>query len=424
MSEGKGTRMRDTAARRSRPARRARALGAALLVTAVVGGAAAAPAAAAGGSSVRLPVLPSKLAPDDPCTAGSTQRATAVPWEQAGLQLNRAWQVTAGEGVTVGVVDTGVSTSAPALKGRVTAGGDAGTDCVGHGTFVAGLVAAAAQDGVRFTGVAHRARVLAARGSDTKGTTSADRVAAGIQTAVAGGADVVTVSAALPGDSAALRSALALAAKKDVLVVAAAVPDLPDQPGSKDLPPRDFYPAASKGVLSVLDLDVQGKRPVGSFTTESADLAAPGDGVVGIGPAKDGHYIGSGASLAAGFVAGTAALVRSVHPELSAAATARLLRSSAYPADVPRLDPYAAVTAVLTRADSGGAGMRAETAGAPVRMPEDKAAGPIRRAMWPAAAGFGAIVAVVWLGLVIPRGRRLGWRPTRGGAPRAAESES
>lgn len=98
MSEGKGTRMRDTAARRSRPARRARALGAALLVTAVVGGAAAAPAAAAGGSSVRLPVLPSKLAPDDPCTAGSTQRATAVPWEQAGLQLNRAWQVTAGEG--------------------------------------------------------------------------------------------------------------------------------------------------------------------------------------------------------------------------------------------------------------------------------------------------------------------------------------
>lgn len=414
-----------TAARASRPARRTRALGAALLLTAVVGGAAAAPAAAAGGSSVRLPVLPSKLAADDSCTAGSAQRATAVPWEQAGLQLNRAWQVTTGDGVTVGVVDTGVSTSAPALKGRVTAIGDAGTDCVGHGTFVAGLVAAAAQDGVRFEGVAHHSRILAARGSDNRGSTTAERVAAGIQAAVDGGAKVVTVSAALERDSAALRSAVALAAKKDVLVIAAAVPDPPSTPASQDPPPRDFYPAATDGVLSVLDLDVEGKRPTGSYTTDSADLAAPGDGVVGIGPAKNGHYIGSGASLAAGFVAGAAALVRSVHPELSAAQTARLLRSSAYPADVPRLDPYAAVTSVLTPGTSGTAGARGQDAAAPpVRLPEDKAAGPLRRAMWPTAAGFGVIIAVVWLGAVLPRGRRLGWRPTRTKSAQSAETEA
>jgi subtilisin family serine protease len=408
--------------RTPRPPRRARVLGAALLLTAVVGGTAAAPAAAAGGSSVRLPVMPATVGADDPCTPGSGRQATAVPWEQVGLQLGRAWQVTTGDGVTVGVVDTGVSTSAPALKGRVTAVGDAGTDCVGHGTFVAGLVAAGNRDGVRFAGVAHHARILAVRGSDTRGAVTADRVATGIEAAVNGGAEVVTVSAALPADSAALRSAVALAAKKDVLVIAAAVPDLPSTPSTTgDLPPRDFYPAASDGVLSVLDLDVQGKRPSGSYTTDSADIAAPGDGVVGIGPAKDGHYIGSGASLAAGFVAGAAALVRSVHPELSAKETAALLRSSAYPADVPRLDPYAAVTAVLTPGTSRSAGVRERDATASrVRLPEDKAAGPIRRAMWPAAAGLGVIIAVVWLGAVLPRGRRLGWRPSRGKAAAGA----
>ncbi|KPI08701.1 peptidase S8 and S53 subtilisin kexin sedolisin [Actinobacteria bacterium OK074] len=393
---------------------RAVAAGLTLLLTAALGAAGAGSATAAG-STVQLPVLPTQVAADDPCTAGSDRQATDVPWEQVSLQLGRTWQFASGTGVTVGVVDTGVSSSAPALKGRVTAVGGAGTDCVGHGTFVAGLVAAAVQDGVRFAGVAQQARILAVRGSDARGAVTADRVAAGIRAAVDGGAEVVTVSAALGSDSAALRSAVALAAKKDVLVVAAAVPD-PSATSTTDSPPaRDYYPAADDGVLSVLDVDVDGERPTGAYTTDSASIAAPGDGVVGIGPAKDGHYIGSGASLAAGFVAGAAALVRSVHPELTAAQTASLLRTSAYPADVPRLDPYAAVTSVLTTAASAPA--RGDAApGAPVRLPTDRAAAPLRRALWPASAGLAVIVAVVWAGLVLPRGRRLGWRPSRAGS--------
>ncbi|MFF7467685.1 S8 family serine peptidase [Streptomyces sp. NPDC008092] len=368
-------------------------------------------AATAAGSTVRLPVLPARVDAGKPCTAGSEQRAADVPWEQVSLQLGRTWQVASGTGVTVGVVDTGVAATAPALKGRVSAVGDAGTDCVGHGTFVAGLVAASVRDGVRFAGVAQQARILAVRGSDARGAVTAERVAAGIRAAVEGGAKVVTVSAAFGSDTAGLRSAVALAAKKDVLVVAAAVPDEPSTAAAQSPPARDYYPAADDGVLSVLDVDVDGKRPTGAYTTDSAQLAAPGDGVVGIGPAKDGHYIGSGASLAAGFAAGAAALVRSVHPELTAAETARLLRSAAYPADVPRLDPYAAVTSVLTA--TGTAADRGDAApGSPVRMPADQAAGPLRRALWPASAGLAVIVAVVWAGLVVPHGRRLGWRPS------------
>ncbi|MEU6143887.1 S8 family serine peptidase [Streptomyces sp. NPDC047081] len=394
----------------------------ALLLTASASALGAGSAAAAGGT-VRLPVLPSRLDADAACTAGSGRRATDVPWEQVSLQLGRTWEFASGAGVTVGVVDTGVSDSAPALKGRVTAVGDAGTDCVGHGTFVAGLVGAAVEDGVRFAGVAQQARILAVRGSDERGAVTAERVADGIRAAVDGGAKVVTVSAALGGDTPGLRSAVALAAKKDVLVIAAAVPDTPATAASAtDSPPaRDYYPAADDGVLSVLDVDVDGKRPTGAYTTGSAAIAAPGDGVVGIGPAKNGHYIGSGASLAAGFVAGAAALVRSVHPELTAAQTASLLRTSAYPADVPRLDPYAAVTSVVTGASAPAVAAPA----APVRLPADKAAGPLRRALWPASAGLAVIIAVVWLGLVLPRGRRLGWRPSKpddAGAPESPET--
>ncbi|MFE2417670.1 S8 family serine peptidase [Streptomyces hokutonensis] len=382
----------------------------ALLLTASASALGAGSAAAAG-NTVRLPVLSTRLDANAACAAGSSVRATDLPWEQVSLQLTRTWPFASGAGVTVGVVDTGVSTSAPTLKGRVTAVRDAGTDCVGHGTFVAGLIGAAVADGVRFAGVAQQVRILAVRGSDERGAVTAERVAYGIRAAVDGGAKVVTVSAALAANTPTLRSAVALAAKKDVLVIAAAVPDTPATATSAtDSPPaRDYYPAADDGVLSVLDVDVDGKRPTGAYTTDSAAIAAPGDGVVGIGPVKNGHYIGSGASLAAGFVAGAAALVRSVHPELTAAQTASLLRSSAYPADVPRLDPYAAVTSVLTGASAPAVGAPA----APVRLPADKAAGPLRRALWPASAGLAVIIAVVWLGLVLPRGRRLGWRPSR-----------
>ncbi|MFD4561818.1 S8 family serine peptidase [Streptomyces sp. NPDC058469] len=398
------------------------AAGLALLLTAAASAVGAGSASAAG-STVQLPVLASRLNADTACAAGSDRRATDVPWEQVSLQLSRTWPFASGTGVTVGVVDTGVSSSAPALKGRVTAVGDAGTDCVGHGTFVAGLVGAAVEDGVRFAGVAQQARILAVRGSDARGAVTAGKVADGIRAAVDGGAKVVTVSAALGGDTAALRSAVALAAKKDVLVVAAAVPDTPSTAGSAtDSPPaRDYYPAADDGVLSVLDVDVSGKRPTGAYTTSSAAIAAPGDGVVGIGPKKAGHYIGSGASLAAGYVAGAAALVRSVHPELTAAQTASLLRTSAYPADVPRLDPYAAVTSVL----AGAAAPARGDAGSQVHLPADKAAEPLRRALWPASAGLAVIIAVVWLGLILPRGRRLGWRPSRPegtAGPEGAES--
>lgn len=374
-----------------------------------------APAALAGdGPTVRLPVLVSGLEADADCAKASTSVAKALPWEHQSLELSRAASFSTGAGVKVAVVDTGVSATAPTLAGRVRVLGSAGDDCVGHGTFVAGLIAAAPTKGVAFHGVAPRAEIIAVRGTNERGTPSAASVASGIREAVDAGADVVDVSAALPSTSRELDAAVAYAARHDALIVAAAVPDPPSRTSaSSSAPPaRDYWPAAAPGVLSVLDLDVKGQRPTKALLPVHVDLAAPGDAVVGIGPRGHGHFIGSGASLAAAYTAGTAALVRSAFPDLTAEQVAQRLVSTAYPDAVSRLDAYAALASVRDRTKVDGT-----TAAVPesrVSMPDtsdgDRAT---RMGMLVAALAVGAVLVVGWAAVVVPRGRARGWRPTR-----------
>ncbi|MFF8593829.1 S8 family serine peptidase [Streptomyces sp. NPDC015220] len=331
---------------------------AALLLCAAVAPAAAAPASpgaspapSSSAGALRLPVVPARLgAMATACTGGSGTVMTQVPWAQRLLGLGRAGLLTDGAGVTVGVVDTGVSTKAAALSGRVTARPDAGSDCVGHGTFVAGLIAAAPRSGVGFAGVAPGARIFAARGTDATGTADASTVARGIRAAVDAGCRVVTVSAALAANSSALSSAVRYATAHDVLLVAPAVPDDTSAGRDRTSSATPFWPAAAPGVLSVVDFGVDGKHPDGALQPLEPDLAAPGDRVSGIGPAGDGHFVGSGASFAAAYVAGAAALVRAYRPGLTAAQTADRLERTGYPADVPRLDVDGALTGVLSPA--------------------------------------------------------------------------
>ncbi|HEY5834693.1 S8 family serine peptidase [Streptomyces sp.] len=317
------------------------------------------PSASPSQDGIRLPVMPAQLglgfgAPR--CTKGSGTAMNAVPWAQQSLGLARTRQFTRGSGVTVGVVDTGVSPKAARLSGRVSARGDAAHDCVGHGTFIAGIIAAAPTAGAGFSGVAPGARILAARGTDVTGVPDAALVAKGIRAVVDGGAKIVEVSVALQADSPALKSAVAYAARRDVLVVAAAVPDGSLLTATGDTPAAmPFWPAAAPGVLSVLDYDINGARQQTAIVPVRADLAAPGQGVTGIGPSGDGYFLGNGAAVAAAFVAGTAALVRAYHPELTAPQVAQRLLSTAYPAAVPRLDPGGAIAAVLPRTTSSAA---------------------------------------------------------------------
>ncbi|MEU7467506.1 S8 family serine peptidase [Streptomyces sp. NPDC044984] len=387
----------------------------------------AVPAVAAPGAGGRtqdpgttlLPPLPVRLGDGRPCTGASKTTATGAVWSQTVLGLSAAQRVARGAGVTVAVVDTGVSPNAPALAGRVTTAAGAGADCVGHGTFAAGLIAAAERKGSGVVGVAPEADVLALRGTDDRGVPDVALVADAIRTAADRGAQVIYVGHTLRTGRGELTDAVAHAADRDALVVAPAAPDaVPDEELGPDgeQPTGPYWPAAAPGALAVVDFGAGGTRQDNAPPAWEPDLAAPGSGMVSIGPRGSGHYIGSGASLAAAEVAGAAALVRARQPGLSGAEVRRRLLETAYPADTPRLDPTAALTLVRDADDRG-----TEPAGAPsARLPAAADRGPRHRALAFTGAVTGFVLLMGWAAVVVPRGRSRGWLPPARPAGRIA----
>jgi hypothetical protein len=322
-----------------------------------------------------------------------------------------------GAHVTVAVVDTGVSRSTPALAGRVlpgrdvATGGPADTDCAGRGTFVAGLVAGAADGPGPAVGIAPDARILPVRVSDRADDVGPDVLAAGIEAAVRGGASVVAVVATAPSGSAALRRAVAYAASRDVLVVA---PALTQRAADGDV----AYPAALPDVVSVSGIGPDGAGPA-ARPARRPTLCAPAGAVLSVGPAGHGTVTGSGVSLGVGFVAGAAALVRGYLPALPAAGVRDRLAATADPVADPALgrgvvDPVAAVTEVLPPA--GVSPAPPAVVADPISVPAAPVAdgGPGRAALgW--ACGVPAAAALAGLGwLVVASGRRRSWRPGPG----------
>ncbi|WP_051951683.1 S8 family serine peptidase [Actinacidiphila yeochonensis] len=403
-------------------------------------------AAASRADDQTLPRIPGTLT-SAACTRPSAKTTALTPWQQTALRPSGAWTVSQGAGVTVAVVDTGVDASGtPELAGRVTAGPDtatgrahaAGSDCVGHGTFVAGLIAAGpAGPDDRFAGVAPQARVFAVRVTDASGAATADHVAAGIDAAVAGGAGVVDVPIALAAGSPALTSAVAAAVRHDVLVVAPAYAEQSDDTA----PAPAAYPAALPGVLAVAALTPDGAADQAEAPATAPDLAAPGQSVMSVGPGGSGYFTGTGADFASAMVAGTAALVDAAEPGLTAGElTERLERSAVHAAGSGSdplvgwgtVDPAAAVSAVLpgsgTSASSpsgasslSGASSPSSPSGAARSL---RMAAPVRhtgmRQAWVVAGGAaGLSLLVALVAVVVPRGRRRGWRPGTGPAAEA-----
>ncbi|MGC9501618.1 S8 family serine peptidase [Streptomyces sp. WG7] len=361
-----------------------------------------------GPGATLLPPLPVRLGEGNPCTGASGQTATGAAWSQTALGLSRAQRISRGGGVTVAVVDTGVATGVPSLSGRVVAVDGAAEDCVGHGTFAAGLIAAAPEKGSGITGVAPRAEILALSGTDDRGVPSVARVAAGIRTAADRGAQVVYVGHALRTGEAELTAAVAHATRRDALVVAPAAPDAvprEEQGPDGEMPEGPYWPAAAPGSLAVVDFGPDGVRQDNAPPAHEPDLSAPGSAMVSVGPEGSGHYIGSGASLAAAGVAGTAALVRAYHPDLTAAEVSRRLLDTAYPSDTPRLDPYAALSLIQDRTTPSA------PAPAPARMPPPADPAPRNRSLTIAAAGLTTVLLIAALAAVVPRGRTRNWRP-------------
>ncbi|MHB9756181.1 S8 family serine peptidase [Streptomyces sp. BYX5S] len=378
--------------------------------------------AADGDQGQELPAMPSALDTKygkATCVPASKERAKKQDWSRQRLDLDKVRRDGTGAGVTVALIDTGVAPDAAGLDGRVTASGAAAQDCVGHGSFLAGLIAGDGGAGPRLAGVAPGAEILALRGTDTNGRADAALVTASVRAATRARAQVIAIGVALPERDKELTRAIADARAQGAVVVAAATPDPPKTLGDEEVPTRRYWPAAEPGVLSVADMLPNGSRAKNALPTEGIDLAAPGAGVVSGGARGTGHYLGGGPSVATAFTAGAAAVVRAARPDDSATEVIHRLTATAYPADIPQLDPYAAVTTVFGDAKASGSG-GSESAAQPVTVRDtsdtERATG---RATVLLLGGSAVVLLVVWLAFALPRARARGWRPVGQGGPGA-----
>jgi type VII secretion-associated serine protease mycosin len=245
----------------------------------------------------------------------------ADQWGLPGIGAPAAWDTTRGtSSVVVAVVDTGVDLDHPDLASRIDVAN--GYDFVshspvadddnGHGTHVAGIVAASANNGIGVAGTAPDCRILPVKVLDASGRGTTLDVADGIRWAVDNGADVINLSLASATPDSYTRSAVESALASNVVVVAAA--------GNDGSSAGASYPAAYPGVVGVGASTVFNTRASFSNYGSGLDITAPGEGIWSTEtPLDRGLYYGdkSGTSMASPFVAGVAALVRSQNPTIS-----------------------------------------------------------------------------------------------------------
>lgn len=282
----------------------------------------AAPGAAAAAPAPGAPYA-LRLAGAGECGFPMKKQIADRPWALQRLMLDALWARTKGKGVRVAVIDTGVDRANPQLSGALDPGagrdfvdpkgGDGTSDTVGHGTKVAGLIAARPQEGTGFVGLAPEATVIPIRQNDGQGNGNAATLAQAIDHAVAKGAQVINISqdtdAPLTADSE-LGKAVQRALNAKAVVVASAGND--GMSGQK----RKTYPAAFPGVLAVASSDRNNERAAFSQPGDFIGVAAPGVDMVSTVPGF-GQCVDNGTSFSAPYVAGVAALLRAEHPQWS-----------------------------------------------------------------------------------------------------------
>jgi subtilisin family serine protease len=272
-------------------------------------------------------------------TIATTMTDDPLLLEQWGLlhvRAPEAWDVTTGvPTVVVAVVDSGCDLDHPDLVGRLGAGwnalapGEPPEDGQGHGTHVAGIIAANANNAADTAGVAWGCTILPVRVLTDAGRSVGVSVAQGIVWA-AHNAKIINCSLQGPVDDLAIRTAIDFARTRGVLVVAA----MGNSGWSESQP---SYPAAYArafdNVLAVGAVDKAHRRSVWSSTESSntgswIGVVAPGTNIVSL-RAGGGTVSKSGTSMACPHVAGAAALLRSRAPQLTPAQIIAVLRGTA-----------------------------------------------------------------------------------------------
>lgn len=332
-----------------------RRAGAVLLVLGAVGPLAIGPAwAVPAGGDTRGQV---RLAGSGDCDFPIKDDVAAKPWSLQRVFLDELWGTDkakadpsaspsskqdqgvfpnrTGNGIRVAVIDTGVDDKNPQLAGKVDAGPDLLTetlkskgkqlpngtsstdDNVGHGTKVAGIIAAAPVKGIGFVGLAKDARIYAIRQNDADGSGDVLSLISAVDNAIAAKVDVINISQDVrvqidPNKSDSqdrfehdqdLKKAMDRAESAGIVVVASSGNDGVEGP---------TFPAAYSTVLSVGASDRNNERAPFSQYGDFVKVAAPGVDMLSTVPGH-GQCTDNGTSFSAPYVAGLAAVLKSLH---------------------------------------------------------------------------------------------------------------
>jgi subtilisin family serine protease len=320
-------------------------------------------------------VVSVSFTPNDPyfLSSGSWGQSYDDLWGIKKIGASAAWDTTAGAGIIVAVVDTGIDYNHPDIAsniwintGEIPNNGidDDGNgfvddvrgwdfigssyqnptqsnnpiDHFGHGTHVAGTIAASGNNGIGVIGVAWQAQVMAVKGLDDNGNGIDSTLSNALIYAVNNGADVISNSWAGQGTSLTIADAVSYAYNLGAVVAAAA--------GNSSDDARNYYPANLPQVITVAATDHNDVQAYFSNWGDKIDVAAPGVDILSLraagtsmGTPVDANYTrADGTSMATPHVSGLAALILSQYPAYSNEDVRQVIRVSALSLGTPGFD--------------------------------------------------------------------------------------
>lgn len=269
-------------------------------------------------------------------------------WNLKRIQFPQAWVFSSGgdQQVKVAVIDTGVYKNHPDFEGVTFLDGydfvnndTDPTDDQGHGTFIAGIIAAKADNNIGIAGIAWGTSIIPVKGLDNRGFGTMANLATATVYAADQGAFVINMSWGNPYPQApnrTLAEALEYAKNKGAILVAAAG-------NSGDDIANGYYPANDPNVIAVSAINNEDKRPDFSNYGAKIALAAPGVDITSLAISSDpvnGYQTASGTSASAPHITALSALIKSRFPGYTGDQIIAVLENAAFDIESSEINEF------------------------------------------------------------------------------------